>query len=79
MLYSNGVFNTDQSSNEDPSSVNLLAVLLGTGLVAIVVGVASVVVLVAIVYRRRRQSVSNMRISVGVSMDTEKTRLIFQQ
>ncbi len=79
LFSSNGVLNTNQSSTQDSSPVNLLGVLLGTGLAALVVIVAIAVVVVAMVYRRHHRGVRNAHVSVGVAMDTEKTRLIFQQ
>ncbi|XP_064403837.1 phospholipase B1, membrane-associated-like [Halichondria panicea] len=71
--------NPDPNTDTDTSPINLLAVLLGTGLTVVVVVVAIAVVVVAMVYRRGRRGVRAGGVSVGVSMDTEKTRLIFQQ
>ncbi len=77
LVSSNG-FNPGLGSAQDTSPINLLAVLLGTGLTVVVVVVAIAVVVVAMVYRRGRRGVrAGGGVSVGVSIDTENTRLIF--
>ena len=76
-----GAVNPDPSSDpndQSPAPTNLLGILLGTGVAAVVVvALTTVIATTVVVYRRRQRRHRTLGVSVGVSLDTEKTRLIF--
>ena len=73
--------NPDPSSAADNSGTpNLLAILLGTGVAVYIAAMTVIIAIVAVVYtrRRRQRSTTSPGVSVRMSVDTEKTRLIFK-